>query len=190
MKAYAAIVRFALAATPLRLALALAAALAAFMVSAYFNAGIEQLLRQHDCSLLECLRPLRPETRQAGYTAEDFRAFLAQIGARRGQALLALLADLPLIAALATALLTGAGMAIRGLPLSARTFRLLFLLPFAYAATDLVEDALLALAYSGLADTSVLVPWASSLKFALIAASAVTSVLLGLARPVLGPPPE
>jgi len=87
-------------------------------------------------------------------------------------------------------LLTGAGMAARGLPLSERTFRILFLLPLAFALTDLAEDLLLALAYAGLADTSIVVPWASSLKFALIAASAVTSMLLGLARPVLHRPPE
>ncbi|MBN8940680.1 MAG: hypothetical protein J0H01_14370 [Rhizobiales bacterium] len=190
MSAYAAIERFALAATPMRLALALAATLMAFIVNAYVNADIEHLLRGHACSLIECLSQSRPETRQAGYTAEDFRVFLGQIGPLRGQALWALLADLPLIAALATALLTGAGMAARGLPLSARTFRLLFLLPLAFAATDLVEDALLALAYARFVDTSALVPWASSLKFALIAASAVTSLLLGLARPALGQPPE
>ncbi|QCI63252.1 hypothetical protein [Phreatobacter stygius] len=190
MRPYAPVERFALAATPARLALALAAVLAAFLISAFAHAPIEQLLRGGDCSLIDCLRPLRPETRHAGYGAEDFRAFLVQIGALRGRALTALAADLPLIAALGAALLTGAGIATRGLPLAPRTFRLLFLLPVAFVVADLVEDGLLALAYAGLADTSTLVPWASSLKFALIAGSTVSSLLLGMARWALRAPSE
>ncbi|MCZ0737614.1 hypothetical protein [Phreatobacter sp. AB_2022a] len=189
MNPMAVVERLARAATPLRLALALAAVLAAFLVNAYANAGVEALLRG-SCGGLDCLKQVRPEARHAGYTAEDFRAFLTTIGPRRSEALAALLTDLPLAVATAAALLTGAGLASRGLPLSQRTFRLLFLVPAGFLTADLVEDGLLALAYSGLADASPVLPWTSALKFALLAASAVSSLVLALAGAALAPPAD
>lgn len=189
MTPFASIDRFVRAATPLRLALALGAVLITFLVNAFANAGIEALLRG-PCSFLDCLKQLRPEARHAGYTAEEFRAFLAVIWPLRGEALAALLTDLPLALATAAALLTGAGLASRGLPLSQRTFRLLFLLAPAFLAADLAEDGLLALAYSGLADTSLIVPWVSALKFGLLAASTISSLVLALAGAALAPPAD
>ena len=181
--------RFARQATPLRLAVALCAMLAAFLVNAYANADVEALLRG-GCGFLDCLKQLRPEARHGGYTAAEFRAFLALIEPLRGAALAALLTDLPLAAATTLALATGAGHATRGLPLSQRTFRILFLLPLGFLAADLAEDCLLALAYSGLADSSLVLPWVSALKFGLLAASTMSSLILALAGTALAPPAD
>jgi hypothetical protein len=181
-----AIRRFAETATPLRLALLLVAVLAAALVNGLANSAVEQALRAHDCGFLECLRPLRPEGRHEGYSAAEFRSFLDHIGPLRGTALKALVTDLPLTIALVAALVTGSSLATRGLPLSDRTRGLLIALPFGFALADIVEDILLALAYSGLADTSAVVPWATSLKFALVAASFLSSLVLGAANWAMG----
>jgi hypothetical protein len=174
--------RFAAAATPARLAMTLAAVVVALLVNAAANAPVEQALRARECGLFDCLRPLRPETRHGGYTAAEFRAFLDAIGALRGRALAALLTDLPVIAALVAALLTATGLAARGLPISERPRRILVGLPLGFAVADLAEDALLATAYAGLADTAVLLPWVSALKFGLLVASTLLSLLLGFMR--------
>lgn len=176
--------RLAGAATPARLAAALGAVAAAFLLNAYANMPVEQALRTGDCVWLDCLRPRRPEARHAGYSAAEFRDFLATIGPLRRQALWALVTDLPLIAAITAALLTAAGLATRGLPLSERNGRILILLPLAFAVTDLAEDILLAAAYAAAADPAVALPWISALKFGLLVASALLSIVLGLARAV------
>lgn len=155
---------------------------AAFLLNAIANLPVEQALRVGGCQFLDCLQPSRPETRHAGYSAAEFRDFLTAIGPLRGRALWALITDLPLIAAITTALLVGTGLAIRGLSLSERSRRILIALPPAFAATDLIEDALLASAYSGLAAPDALLPWVSALKFGLLAASALLALVLGLAR--------
>ncbi len=174
--------RFAAAATPARLAAALAAVVAALFVNAMANAPVEQALRAMECGLFDCLRPMRPEARHGGYSSAEFREFLLAIGALRGRALAALLTDLPVIAALVAALLTAVGLAARGLPISERPRRILVALPIGFAVADLAEDALLALVYSGLADTAAVLPWVSALKFGLLVASALLSLLLGLMR--------
>lgn len=177
--------RIAAGASPARLALCLAAVLAAFLVNALAHGPIEQALRPTACSVLECLRPLRPEAQHGGVTAAAYRDFFAATAGLRARALLALLTDLPLIAAITVALLTAAGLARRGLPIAERSQRLLVVLPLAFAAADLVEDTLLALAYAGLADTASLLPWITALKFGTLVASALLSALLGFARWVL-----
>ncbi len=174
--------RFAAAATPARLAAALAAVIVALLVNAAANAPVEQALRAMECGLFDCLRPLRPEARHGGYSSAEFREFLLAIGALRGRALAALLTDLPVIAALVAALLAAAGLASRGLPISERPRRVLVGLPLSFAIVDLAEDALLGLAYAGLADTAVVLPWVSALKFGILVASALLSLLLGLMR--------
>jgi hypothetical protein len=106
--------RFASTARPTRLALCLIAVLLAFLVNAWAHQPIEQALRPGDCTFLDCLRPLRPETRHAGYSAAEFRDFLVATGGLHRAALTALLTDLPLIAAIVAALLSAAGLASRG----------------------------------------------------------------------------
>jgi hypothetical protein len=168
---------------PVHLAAALAVLVGLLGLSAWLHADLEAVLRPAPCAGLDCLRPLRPDARMAGYTAEDFRTFVASLGPNRLRALWGLLLDLPIIAAVTAALLAGAGLASRGAAfLSDRARALLLALPLAYAATDLVENGLLALAYLDLADVSRLVPWASALKFGLITASAAASVMVGLVR--------
>lgn len=177
--------RFAAGASPARLALCLALALAAFLANGLAHWPIEQALRPEACTWLDCLHPIRPETRHGGTTAADYRDYFAATRTLSGRALLALLADLPLIAATTAALLTAAGLASRSLPIGERSRRLLVLLPLAYAAADLAEDALLALAHAGLADTSALLPWLTALKFGTLVASILLSAVLGFARWVL-----
>lgn len=168
---------------PAHLLAALVAVLVTYGLTVFANREVEAALRFADCSGLDCLKTLRPETRIAGYTADEFRAFLAAIGLLRGKALVALLADLPFIAATATALLVAAGLATREAAfLSERTRTLVIVLPLAYAAADLIEDAGLAATYSGLADLAVALPWISALKFGLAVASALISLFLGFAR--------
>jgi hypothetical protein len=176
--------RFAASATPARLAMALCAVAVAFLLNAVANMPVEQALRAGDCQFIDCLRPLRPEARHAGYSAAEFRDFLAAIGPLRRHAAWALITDLPLIAAIAGALLIAAGLATRALPLSERSQRILVLLPLAFAVVDLVEDTLLASAYSGLADLAGPLPWISALKFGLLVASVALSLVLGLVRAV------
>ncbi len=176
--------RFAATATLPRLAVALAAVGATFLLNAFANMPVEQALRTGDCPFLECLRPLRPEARHAGYSTAEFREFMAAIGPLRLRALWALTTDLPLIAAIAAALLTAAGLVSRGQPLSERSQRILVLLPLAFAVVDLVEDILLASAYSGFADPAGPLPWISALKFGLLVASALLSLVLGVVRAV------
>ncbi len=175
------------AASPLHLALALLAALAVFGLTILANWDVEAALRVRPCEGLDCLKALRPDARMSGYTANEFRDFLSTLGPRRSTALAALVADLPLIIALTTTLLVSGGLATRGATyLNERTRMLVVLLPFAYAAADLMENLLLALVYAGLADTTVILPWISALKFGLAAASALISALLGFTRTNLG----
>ncbi len=169
-------------ATPQRLALALAAVLACYLAVAFVHAPIEAALTATPCDGLACLRSQRPDTRFGGYGAADFRVYLDTVWGLRGRALLGLAVDLPLMAAVTAALLLAAGLAAPGLPLGDRTRRLLVIMPLAYAASDLTENALLALAYSGMADVSLLVPWASALKFGTAVASGAVSLILGLMR--------
>jgi len=175
---------FAAGATPARLALALAAVVALHLLAIVIHAPIEAALRTGPCEGLDCLRPLRPDTRHGGYDAAAFRAYLGTIGTMRGRALLGVAADLPLVAAVACTLLLAAGLASRGMPLSERTQRLILAMPFVYAGADLAENALLALTFSGLGDGSVLLPWASALKFGAAVASGAVSFVIGLWRAV------
>lgn len=169
-------------ATPQRLALALAAVLTCYLAVVFVHAPIEAALRATPCEGLSCLWSLRPDTRHGGYGAADFRLYLDAIWGLRGRALLGLAVDLPLLAAITVALLLGAGLAASGVPLGDRTRRLLVIMPLAYAASDLAENALLALAYAGAADVALLVPWASALKFGTAVASGAISLILGLMR--------
>lgn len=173
---------FADEATPQRLALALAAVLACYLAVVFVHAPIEAALRATPCEGLACLRSQRPDTLFSGYGAADFRIYLDTVWGLRGRALLGLAVDLPLMAAITAALLLGAGLAASGLPLGDRTQRLLALMPLAYAASGLTENALLAIAYAGLADVALLVPWASALKFGTAVASGAVSLILGLMR--------
>ena len=175
------------AAGPFHLALALVATLAAFGLNVLANLDVEAALRTQACDGLDCLKSLRPDTRYGGYSADEFRTFLATLGPLRWTALKALAADLPLILAVTATLLIAGGLATRGAAfLNERTRILAVVLPLAYAAADLVEDAALALVYAGLADTSLALPWISALKFGLAAASALISLFLGLTRSSLG----
>ncbi|KAF0122649.1 MAG: hypothetical protein FD152_3509 [Xanthobacteraceae bacterium] len=182
MKPLAAAEGLAAKATPRQLALALAAVLASCLAIILVHAPIEAALRAMPCDGLACLRSRRPDTLLSGYGAADFRLYLDAVWAQRGRALLGLAVDLPLIAAVTASLLLGAGLAAPGLPLGDRTRRLLVIMPLAYAASDLAENALLAIAYAGMADVALLVPWASALKFGTAVASAAVSMILGLMR--------
>lgn len=177
--------RFAAHASAARLAVCLALVLAAFLANALASMPVERVLRAEPCAWLDCLAPTRPESRHGGASAADFRAYFTAIADLRGRALLALLTDLPLIAAITAALLTAAGLASRGLPIGERSMRLLVVLPLAYAAADLAENALLAIGTAGLADPSALLPWVTSLKFGTLVASVLLSMVLGFARWVL-----
>lgn len=168
---------------PVHLAAALAALVGLLGLSTWLHADIEAVLRPEPCSALDCLRPLRPDARVAGYAAEDFRTFVASLGPNRVHALWGLVLDLPIIAAVTTALLAAAALASNGAAfLTDRSRALLLAMPLAYAGTDLVENGLLALAYLQVADVSQIVPWASALKFGLITASAAASAMVGLVR--------
>lgn len=170
-------------ATPQRFALAVAAVLACYFAVTFVHAPIEAALRGAACDGLSCLKPRRPDTRFGGYGATEFRLYLDAIWGLRGRALFGVAIDLPLTAAVTVALLTGAGLAAPPmLPLSDRTRRLLVIMPLAYAASDLVENALLVLAYAGAVDVAPVVPWASALKFGTAAASGAVSLVLGLMR--------
>lgn len=169
-------------ATPARLAGALAAVLTLWLLGALVHAPIEAALRAAPCDGLACLRPLRPDTRHGGYSAAEFRDYLDAIWSLHGRALAGLLVDLPLIAAIATTLLLAAGLVTTGVPVNERTHRLLLALPLAYAAADLGENALLALAYTGLADVVALLPWASAMKFGTAVASGAVSLVAAMMR--------
>lgn len=174
---------FAAEATPQRLAMALAAVLACYLAVVFVHAPIEAALRATPCDGLACLRSQRPDTLYGGYGAADFRVYLDAVWGLRGRALVGLAVDLPLIAAMTAALLLAAGLAAPpALPLADRTRRLLVIMPLAYAASDLTENTLLALAYAGTADVALLVPWASALKFGTAVASGAVSLILGLMR--------
>lgn len=177
--------RFAADASAARLAVCLALVLAAFLANAFAHVPIERALRAEPCAWLDCLTPTRPETRHGGASTADFRVYFAAIAEVRGRALVALLTDLPLIAAITAALLTAGALASQGLPIGERSQRLLVILPLAYAAADLVEDVLLAIGTAGLADPSALLPWITSLKFGTLVASMLLSMVLGFARWVL-----
>lgn len=173
----------AAAVRPVHLAAALATTVVLLALSTWLHADIEAVLRSGACSGLDCLRPQRPDARMAGYGAEDFRTFVATLGPNRRQALWGLALDLPVIAAVTTALLAGAALASHGAAfLTDRSRALLLAMPLGYAGSDLVENGLLALAYLQLVDVSQVVPWASALKFALATASAAASLLVGLTR--------
>ncbi|MCZ8316678.1 hypothetical protein [Phreatobacter sp.] len=174
--------RFAAAATPARLALSLLAVLAAYALVALVHAPIEAAIRDGACAGLDCLRPTRPDTRHGGYGAADFRLYLDAVWGLRHRALLGVLADLPLIAAVTAALLCGAGLARRGIPLGERTEALLVGIPLAYAAADLLENLALAVAYAGLADMAPVLPWLTALKFGTAVASGAVSGIIGLMR--------
>lgn len=170
-------------ATPQRFALALAAMLACYLAVTFVHAPIEAALRGTACDGLSCLKPQRPDTRFGGYGAADFRLYLDAVWGLRGRALVGVAVDLPLTAAVTFALLTGAGLAAPPmLPLADRTRRLLVIMPLAYAASDLVENTLLVLAFAGIFDVSPMVPWASALKFGTAAASGAVTLVLGLMR--------
>lgn len=170
-------------ATPQRFALALGAVLACYLAVSFIHAPIEAALRGAACDGLACLKAQRPDTRLGGYGAADFRLYLDAVWGLRGRALFGVLLDLPLIAAVTVALLTGAGLAAPPmLPLADRTRRLLVTMPLAYAVSDLAENALLVLAYTGAAEVGPVVPWASALKFGTAAASTTVSLVLGLMR--------
>ena len=169
-------------ASPARLALALAAVLGLWLAGALAHAPIEAALRAGPCEGLACLRPLRPDTRQGGYSAAEFRDYLDAIWSLRGRALASLLLDLPLVAAIAASLLLAAGLVTRGVPVNERTQRLLLALPLAYAAMDLCENALLVLAYSGLADVAAVLPWASAMKFGTAVASGAVTLVFAMMR--------
>ncbi|WP_439575648.1 hypothetical protein [Phreatobacter sp.] len=168
---------------PVHLAAALAALVALLGVSTWLHADIEAVLRTGPCAGLDCVRPQRPDARMAGYGVEDFRTFVATLGPNRRPALWGLVLDLPVIAAVAGALFAAAALASGGAAfLTERSRAMLLTLPLAYAGIDLAENALLALAYLDAADVSRIVPWASALKFALIAASAAASLMVTFVR--------
>lgn len=169
-------------ATPARLALALAAVLVLWLAGALVHAPIEAALRAAPCEGLACLRPLRPDTRHGGYSAAEFRDYLDAIWSLRGRALAGLLLDLPLVAAVASALLLTAELATRDIPVNERTHRLLLALPLAYATMDLGENLLLAVAYAGLADVAVILPWVSAMKFGTAVASGAVSLVVAMMR--------
>ncbi len=173
---------FAARATPARFALSLAAVLLAYGLVALVHAPIEAAIRDGGCAGLDCLRPVRPDTRHGGYGAADFRLYLDAIWGLRGRALLGLVADLPLIAAVTAALLCAAGLAGRGIPMSERTARLLIGMPLAYAAADILENVGLAVAYAGLADMAPVLPWLTAMKFGTAVASGAVSLITGLMR--------
>lgn len=185
------IVRFVTAlardASPLRLAIGLVLVIACLLLSAAVHLDIERALRPAGCTFLECLHGQRPELRHGGYSQGDLLDFMATIGSLRTTALWALLADLPVIASLTVALVTAASLATRGLPMAERSRNLLLFLPIAFAGVDLVEDTLFALLYGGVFDTSLLLPWISALKFGLVAASALSSLIYGIVRFALPP---
>ena len=165
--------RFAAAATPARLALSLLGVLLAFGLVTLVHAPIEAVIREGTCAGLDCLRPLRPDTRQGGYGAADFRLYLDAIWGLRDRALFGVLADLPLIAA---------GLARRDIPLGERTATLLVGIPLAYAGADLLENLALAIAYAGLADMAPVLPWLTAMKFGTAVASGAVSAIIGLLR--------
>lgn len=178
-----ALARVAAALRPIHLAAALAMTIILLALSAWLHADIEAVLRTAPCGGLDCVRPQRPDARMSGYAADDFRTFVATLGPNRGRALLGLALDLPIIAAVAGALFTAAALATSGAAfLTDRSRATLLVLPLAYAATDLAENALLALAYLDAMDVSRIVPWASALKFGLLAASAAASLMVALVR--------
>lgn len=169
-------------ASPARLALALAAVLACYLAGALVHAPIEAALRAAPCDGLACLRPLRPDMQHGGYSAAAFRDYLDTIWSLRGRGLAGLVVDLPLIAAVTASLLFAVGLVTRGVPVNERTHHLLLVLPVAYAAMDLTENMLLAIAYSGLGDVAAILPWASALKFGTGVASGAVSLIAGLMR--------
>lgn len=169
-------------ASPARLALALAAVLVLWLAGALVHEPIEAALRAAPCEGLACLRPLRPDTRHGGYSAAEFRDYLDAIWSLRGRALAGLLLDLPLVAAVTAALLLAAGLVTRDVPVNERTQRLLLALPLAYATVDLCENALLVVAYTGIADVGAVLPWASAMKFGTAVASGAVSLVFAMMR--------
>jgi hypothetical protein len=184
MTPLAAAERFAASATLARFALSLLAVLLAYGLVALIHAPIEAAIRDGGCAGLECLRPTRPDTRQAGYGAAEFRLYLDAIWGIRGRALLGLLADLPLIAAVTAALLCAAGLAGHGIPMSDRTARLMVGMPLAYGAVDVLENIGLAVAYAGLVDMAPVLPWLTAMKFGTAVASGAVSLIMGLMRAI------
>ncbi|PTM53388.1 hypothetical protein [Phreatobacter oligotrophus] len=174
--------RFAAAATPARLALSLLGVLLAYGLVTLVHAPIEAVIREGTCAGLDCLRPLRPDTRHGGYGAADFRLYLDAIWGLRDRALFGVLADLPLIAAVTAALLIAAGLARRDIPLGERTATLLVGIPLVYAGADLLENLALAIAYAGLADMAPVLPWLTAMKFGTAVASGAVSAIIGLLR--------
>jgi len=174
--------RFAAAATPARLALSLLGVLLAYGLAVLVHAPIEAAIREGSCAGLDCLRPLRPDTRHGGYGAADFRLYLDAVWGLRHRALLGVLADLPLVAGMTAALLYAAGLARRGIPLGERTAALLVAIPLVYAAADLLENLALAIAYAGIIDMAAVLPWLTAMKFGTAVASGAVSAIIGLLR--------
>lgn len=169
-------------ATPRRLALWLAAALALFLLAGLVNAPVETAARPIACPGVDCLRPTRPSWRHAGFSASDLEAHIALVRAAGAAVTWGLLVDLAATLAIAAALALAATMAASGLPITARTVTLARGLPIAAAVLATIETALLALAHAGAGAALAAAPWASALKFGLAAASALTTLVFAAMR--------
>lgn len=125
-----------------------------------------------------------PERALCGVDAAATRAFLRAVreAGLEGRGVALVLAHLPLIVATTLALAALARVVARGSPVGQRTAVGLTRLPFGYALADLAEDGLFLALYLGADAPIPILPWAIALKFGLLFASLLSSLVVFAAK--------